>query len=91
MTQFIYNAGEDALQVRRTARTFVQFTQYFIGVLGRACGAQGTSAGADANGCTVGMTDGHVKTSVVPRARIHDIHVHIQNKQVNALLARLDA
>ncbi len=23
MTQFIYNVGEDALQVRRTARTFV--------------------------------------------------------------------
>ena len=55
--------------------------QYFLGVFGRACGAQGTSAGADANGCTVGMMDGHVKTSVVPCARIHDIHVHIQNKK----------
>ena len=52
-------------------------------VLGQACGAQGTSTGADANGRTVGMmdSDGHVKTSKVPCARIHDMHVHIQNKK----------
>jgi hypothetical protein len=79
-----------------------------MGMLGRACGAQGTSAGADANGCTVGtpplkpppslppcpvsagwLMDGHVKTSAVPRACIHDIHVHIQNKKVNPLLPLL--
>jgi hypothetical protein len=33
--------------------------------------------------------DGHVKTSAVPRAFIHDIHVHIQNKKVNPLLPLL--
>ena len=43
--------------------------QYFMGMLGRACGAQGSSAGADAK-CTVGMMDGHVKTSAVPRRSV---------------------
>ena len=43
----------------------------------------GASTGADANGRTVGMmdSDGHVKTAKVPCARIHDMHVHIQNKK----------
>ena len=35
------------------------------------------------------LMDGHVKTSAVPRACIHDIHVHIQNKKVNPLLPLL--
>ena len=59
---------------------------YFLGVLGWACGAQGPSVCADANECTEGMPDGHVKTSVVPRARIHDIHVvHMQKTLVPRL------
>ena len=49
--------------------------QYFLGVLGRACGAQETSVGADAKKCTEGMMDGHDETTAVPRARIHDVHV----------------
>ena len=35
------------------------------------------------------LMDGHVKTSAVPRACIHDIHEHIQNKKVNPLLPLL--
>ncbi len=51
--------------------------QYFLGLLGRACGAEGTSVGADANECSKGMMHCQVKTSAVARARIHDIHVHM--------------
>ncbi len=60
--------------------------QYFLGLLGRGCGAQETSVGADANECPKGMMDGHDKTSAVPRARIHDIHVvHMQKTLVPRL------